>query len=553
MSSCNGHFLSKSVADSGFIVASSELGDFAAINMLSPQADLAWRGDSSSDLLIQINLKESKLMDTLALCLHNMTSAATVTIELYDSRANPALLTVTETVGGDDTIPQYKNLILKFSETDAQEIDITISDADNSDNYVQVRRLKLGVLTVPVKGFDFGYTFGFVTGEEYRAGEISWTQNTEDELNSMNELIRDFGTDPDKYARTRAGELLGFPDDILWLGYPESTNDTTRNQHTALVALVGADIPYFTTPTEGAFTARFEEVYYEPVVERLTAFITTWRTTTTTETITLPATGTNSFYINWGDGDSEIITSASPSHEYAVAGDYVVTIEGSCSKWYQNDTGVSKNKIVEISQWGDVGFTELNSAFYGCANMYVTAKDKLDTSSITDLSHMFDDCSTIYSLYMDNWDVGSCTDFSYMLSHCSGISTISLLNWDVSSGTDFSLMFESCSNISTLEIGAWDVGSGLDFSSMFQYCALIIDFSVASWDIGAATDMTLMFDTSGLTDSEYDEILVSWESQSHQSSVTFNAGSAQYSAGAPATARAALVSDSWTISDGGAA
>ena len=184
MSSCNGHLLARSVADSGFMVADSELGDFVIENIQSAQADLAWRGDSASAVKIQINLKAAETIDTMALCLHNLTSAATVTVDLYDSRVNPALLSTTETVGGAGTIPQYKNLVMSLTSTaGVKEVDITITDTDNSDGYIQVRRLKMGVLRVPDKGFDFGYTFGFITGEGFRAGNATWSWSNEAELN----------------------------------------------------------------------------------------------------------------------------------------------------------------------------------------------------------------------------------------------------------------------------------------------------------------------------------------------------------------------------------
>lgn len=67
------------------------------------------------------------------------------------------------------------------------------------------------------------------------------------------------------------------------------------------------------------------------------------------------------------------------------------------------------------------------------------------------------------------------------------------------------------------------------------------------------TNMTNMFNGVTLSTNNYDAILIGWEAQSEQPNVTFSAGNSQYSAGAATTARTALESNGWTITDGGQA
>ena len=50
--------------------------------------------------------------------------------------------------------------------------------------------------------------------------------------------------------------------------------------------------------------------------------------------------------------------------------------------------------------------------------------------------------------------------------------------------------------------------------------------------------------------ANYDLLLVAWDAYG-TSNVTFDAGTPQYSAGAPATARQNMIDRGWTISDGG--
>jgi hypothetical protein len=50
----------------------------------------------------------------------------------------------------------------------------------------------------------------------------------------------------------------------------------------------------------------------------------------------------------------------------------------------------------------------------------------------------------------------------------------------------------------------------------------------------------------------YSNILIAWEGQAVNNNVVFHGGNSQYSAGAAATARQALIDDhTWTITDGG--
>jgi hypothetical protein len=322
------------------------------------------------------------------------------------------------------------------------------------------------------------------------------------------------------------------------------------------------------------FTARLEEVYYEEVVEAPTAFIMTWRTTGPAETITLPAIG-NSFAVDWGDGTFELVSSDYPSHEYAVAGDYVVSIDGICRKWFQDNSG-DRLDLIEISQWGDVGCEEVNAAFSGCINLVVTAEDRPITSNIKDFSSMFSNCVAMPTLSMENWDTSSGTNFNSMISLCSSLTSLNLRNLDTSSGTNFGSMLLGCTSLESLDIEGLDVSGGTNFSAMLSNCTslaslnlgdldvssgedfsgmffgTVIDFyGVSSWSIGSATNMTNMFFDSNLSDAEYDDILIGWAPQVPLAAdFNMHFGTAKYTA---ATERAALVSDGITITDGGPA
>ena len=83
--------------------------------------------------------------------------------------------------------------------------------------------------------------------------------------------------------------------------------------------------------------------------------------------------------------------------------------------------------------------------------------------------------------------------------------------------------------------------------------ATAFDQDLGDWDIVALTDAGTMFAGVTLSTANYDALLIGWEANTHNSSVALDGGNSTFSAGAAATARADLVTDSWSITDGGAA
>ena len=121
-------------------------------------------------------------------------------------------------------------------------------------------------------------------------------------------------------------------------------------------------------------------------------FISTWRTTTANETITLP-TPTN-YNVNWGDGT---VTTNTNSHVYAIAGDYEIKIRGEITDFRFNNTG-DKEKILEVSNFGRLYL--VNACFFGCENLNFI-DDNFKALGIS-LGSAFRDClklnSPMYSL-----------------------------------------------------------------------------------------------------------------------------------------------------------
>jgi hypothetical protein len=84
------------------------------------------------------------------------------------------------------------------------------------------------------------------------------------------------------------------------------------------------------------------------------------------------------------------------------------------------------------------------------------------------------------------------------------------------------------------------------------YRAFSADPEVSGWDVTSLTNGDAMFADSALSTLNYDALLQSWNAQTLQTGVLFNAGATTYCSDAAIAARANMINlDTWTILDGG--
>lgn len=124
-------------------------------------------------------------------------------------------------------------------------------------------------------------------------------------------------------------------------------------------------------------------------------FITIWKTdnagSSNSTSITIPTAGTGYNYeADWNnDGTYEQSgITGSVTHDFGVAGTYTIRLRGTFPRIYFNNTG-DRQKLLNISQWGDIAWTTMNSAFYGCSNLNITATDLPNLNGVTDMLQMF--------------------------------------------------------------------------------------------------------------------------------------------------------------------
>ena len=209
--------------------------------------------------------------------------------------------------------------------------------------------------------------------------------------------------------------------------------------------------------------------------------------------------------INWGDGNTEIITGPTV-HTYSGQGPYEISIDpkynGSTFEgfagWEANYMTTTVNTIL---QWGDVEW-ENNGWFYLPQHCHPTfrlhvpagAENAPDLSRVTSLANIFrgpaKGSTKFEDLYnnIETWDVSTITDMSYAFATSTTLAT------------------KSDGEANVLDLSAWDVSNVENFSGMFYGAGVTangsyinpIGVNVTGWDTSSATNMSTMFRNKGI-------------------------------------------------------
>ena len=99
------------------------------------------------------------------------------------------------------------------------------------------------------------------------------------------------------------------------------------------------------------------------------------------------------------------------------------------------------------------------------------------------------------------------------------------------------------------DISSWDVSNVGDMDFMFNG-ALAFNQNLGSWDVSSVDEMDEMFLNSGLSFTNYDQLLIGWSALSLQTDVNFSVGELGYCTAE--AERLSIINDfSWVITDGG--
>jgi surface protein len=224
----------------------------------------------------------------------------------------------------------------------------------------------------------------------------------------------------------------------------------------------------------------------------------------------------------------------------------------------------------DLSGWDVSSVTNMRGMFQ-LASTFNQDISGWDVSSVTSMQQMFDNAeafnqpiggwdtgnvTTMYFMFykagafnqdIGGWDVSSVTNMCTMFFEAEAFNQ-PIGGWDVSNVTDMSHMFSGALSFNQ-DIGAWDTGGVTTMRHMF-YGAAAFDQNIGGWDVSSLENAVDMFEGVALSTTNYDALLMGWDSQALQSYVTFDGGNSTYCLGEAARLNMTS-SDNWTITDGG--
>ena len=282
-------------------------------------------------------------------------------------------------------------------------------------------------------------------------------------------------------------------------------------------------------------------------------------------------------------------------HQYDSIGTYTIRIRGTFPKidFGRTNVGVLRDsrKLICIDQWGTTAWLELYNAFVSCINLEYSATDvpnlskappifgmfaeatkfngdisNWDVSKITAFSSLFQGASS-FNQDIGNWDVSAATDLSGMFWDATAfnqdignwkVDSVELMNavfkdaitfnqdlsnWNVSSAIRMSNMFDGATSFNQ-DIGDWDVSSSTSLIETFKY-ATSFDQNLGGWQIDSVIKMWGMFDNSGLSVSNYDSTIITWQKNGY---INMSIGVLGLKYCAADSARSELIKAGWSFS-----
>lgn len=212
-----------------------------------------------------------------------------------------------------------------------------------------------------------------------------------------------------------------------------------------------------------------------------------------------------------------------------------------------------------IGNWNTSNVTNMFSAFKNCS-AFNQDISRWDTSKVTVMSNMFASAVN-FNQPIGNWNVSSVTGMYTMFAGAVNFNQ-PIGNWNVSNVTNMDGMFSGAVNFNQ-PISNWNVSKVTNMDGMF-FGAIKFNQDLSSWAAKFHVDVILnsFFGNATWSTTNYDKFLnalwvdinttrpQAWASRT--TAKVLGMGTSKYSA-ASAAARASLVSNGWTITDGGLA
>lgn len=220
--------------------------------------------------------------------------------------------------------------------------------------------------------------------------------------------------------------------------------------------------------------------------------------TSNNQSFTIPTTGAGYNYTvdingndNWSDTigafDESTLRTGNTTIDFGSPGTYTIAICGDFPRIFFNNSG-DKDKLLDITQWGDNPWTSMDRAFNGAANMDVTATDIPDLSGVTNMNSMFDSASSLVgNPSFNDWDTSSVTHMRMVFNNAA-VFNQPIGGWNTANVTDMEKMFAGFD-------ASGMVINGLDITGVVSAVPMAFNQDISGWDTGNVTNMADMFST----------------------------------------------------------
>lgn len=165
-----------------------------------------------------------------------------------------------------------------------------------------------------------------------------------------------------------------------------------------------------------------------------------------------------------------------------------------------------------------------------------------NVGEVTTMQSMFQQ-ALVFNQPLDAWDVSKVTNLSSMFDRAP-LFNQPLNSWDVSQVSNMSSMFRQSTDFNQ-PLTNWTTTAVSNMSNMFQ-SASSFDQNLAAWDVTNITNMNSMLSGSGISQENYDNILIGWAAQNVQDNINLGATNLNYCDGL--AARQELIDDhNWSF------
>lgn len=195
----------------------------------------------------------------------------------------------------------------------------------------------------------------------------------------------------------------------------------------------------------------------------------------------------------------------------------------------------------DISSWNVSGVISMLGMFQQ-TDVFNQDISSWNVGNVTNMANMFQQ-ALVFNQPLNVWNMSNVTDISAMFFRAPDFNQ-PLDNWNTSNITSIEDVFNEATAFNQ-DISTWNTALVENMQGAFNE-ATAFNQNLASWNISNVTNMTDMLSNSGLSQENYDNILIGWAAQSVNDNVNLGVTNLTYCDGL--NARQELIDDhNWSI------